>query len=155
MFWMFKDLVVIMKEIMPWLFQYHLTVTWLNLTMPSQTVKYGLKPKKIKFLQMNFFLEKQLIKVSCTYCPLSFCRIWKKTLRVDPESRGRAIFGPKIAHWYKPLLLLRAFTLPPAWGVGRVPFRKSLRGGQGCWNFYFGVGDYIVGGRGNFAGGVT
>ena len=29
---------------------------------------------------MNFFLEKQLIKFSCTYQPLSFCKILKKFL---------------------------------------------------------------------------
>ena len=29
---------------------------------------------------MNFFLEKQLIKFSCTYWPLSFCKILKKFL---------------------------------------------------------------------------
>ena len=43
--------------------------------------------------------------------------------------------------WYKPLLLLRACTLPPAWGRG-YKFEKSL-----CWGvrkFYFGVRDYIV-----------
>ena len=55
-------------------------MTWLNLTMPNQTVKNGLKAKKIKLPQMNFFLEKQLIKFSCTYWPLSFCKILKKFL---------------------------------------------------------------------------
>ena len=55
-------------------------MAWLNLTMPNQTVKNGLKAKKIKLLQMNFFLEKQLIKFSCTYRPLSFCKIFKKIL---------------------------------------------------------------------------
>ena len=47
--------------------------------------------------------------------------------------------------WYKPLLLLRACTLPPAWGRG-YKFEKSL-----CWGarkFYFGVRDYIVMGGG-------
>ena len=48
--------------------------------MPNQTVKNGLKAKKIKLPQMNFFLEKQLIKFSCTYWPLSFCKILKKFL---------------------------------------------------------------------------
>ena len=48
--------------------------------MPNQTVKNGLKAKKIKLPQMNFFLEKQLIKFSCTYWPLSFCKIFKKFL---------------------------------------------------------------------------
>ena len=53
-------------------------MTWLNLTMPNQTVKYGLKAKKIKLPQINFFLEKQLVKFWCTYLPLSFCKILKK-----------------------------------------------------------------------------
>ena len=55
-------------------------MAWLNLTMANQTVKNGLKAKKIKLPQMNFFLEKQLIKFSCTYWPLSFCKILKKFL---------------------------------------------------------------------------
>ena len=80
MFGLFKDPVVIMKEIMPWLLRIQLTVTWLNLTMPNQTVKNGLKAKKIKLPQMNFFLEKQLIKFSCTYQPLSFCKIFIKKI---------------------------------------------------------------------------
>ena len=55
-----------------------LTVAWLNLTMHNQTVKNGLKAKKIKLPQMIFFLEKQLIKFLCTCYPLSFCKILKK-----------------------------------------------------------------------------
>ena len=35
-------------------------MAWLNLTMPNQTVKNGLKAKKIKLPQMNFFLKKLL-----------------------------------------------------------------------------------------------
>ena len=59
MSWLFKDLVVIMKEIMFWLFKDpQLTVAWLNLAMPNQTVKNDLKAKKIKLPQMNFVLEK-------------------------------------------------------------------------------------------------
>ena len=53
-------------------------MAWLNLTIPNQTVKNGLKPKKIKLPQMNYFLEKQLIKFSWTYQPLSFSKILKK-----------------------------------------------------------------------------
>ena len=56
-------------EIMSWLFKnpnHILTVAWLNLTMPNQAVKNGQKAKKIKFPQMKFFLEKQLIQFSCT-----------------------------------------------------------------------------------------
>ena len=67
-------------------------MAWLNLTMPNQTVKNGLKAKKIKLPQMNFFLEKQLIKFSCTYWPLSFCKILKKFL-APIQSYGNVPFS--------------------------------------------------------------
>ena len=57
-------------------------MAWLNLTMPNQTVRNSLKAKKIKLPQMNFFLEKQLIKFSCTYWPVSFCKTFKKILEL-------------------------------------------------------------------------
>ena len=66
--------------------------------MPNQAEKNGLKVKKIKLPQMNFFLEKQLIKFSCTYWALWFCKIFKKILRADPELQECAIFGPKMVH---------------------------------------------------------
>ena len=68
-------------------------MTWLNLTMPNQTVKNSLKAKKIKLPQMNFFLKKQLIKFSCTYWPLSFCKIFKK-FRVMRICHFRTQNGP-------------------------------------------------------------
>ena len=49
-------------------------MAWLNLTMPNQTVKNGLKAISIKLPQINFFLK----NFSCTYQPLSFCKILKK-----------------------------------------------------------------------------
>ena len=76
MSWLFKDPVVIMNEIMPWLLRIQLTVAGLNLTMPNQTVENSLKAKKIKLSQMSFDLKKQLIKISCTYQSLSFCKIF-------------------------------------------------------------------------------
>ena len=69
-------------------------MAWLNLTMSNQTVKNGLKAKKIKLPQMNFFLEKQLIKFSCHFHSAKFQNI----LRADPELWGSAIFGPKMTH---------------------------------------------------------
>ena len=77
MSWLFKDPVVTMKEIMSWLFKVKLTVAWINLTMPNQIVKNGLKAKKITLPQMIFFLKKQLIKFSSTYWLLSLCKILK------------------------------------------------------------------------------
>ena len=57
-------------------------MAWLNLTMPNQTVKNGLKAKKIKLPQMNFFLKKQLI-------------LFKKILRAHPELRDVPFSDPK------------------------------------------------------------
>ena len=48
--------------------------------MSNQTVKNSLKAKKIELPQMNFVLEKQLIKFSCTQQPLSFCKIFIKKI---------------------------------------------------------------------------
>ena len=70
-------------------------MAWLNLTMHNQTVKNGLKAKKIKLPQMNFFLEKQLIKFSCTYWPLSFCKILKKFLGLIQSYEDVPFSGPK------------------------------------------------------------
>ena len=70
-------------------------MAWLNLTMPNQTVKNGLKAKKIKLPQMNFFLQKQLIKFSCTYWPLSFCNIFKKFLGSIQSYEDVPFLGPK------------------------------------------------------------
>ena len=68
---------------------------WLNLTTSNQTVKNGLKPKKIKLPQMNFFIKKKLIKFSCTYQPLSFCKILKKFLESIQSYEGMPFLSPK------------------------------------------------------------
>ena len=70
-------------------------MAWLNLTMPNQTVKNGLKAKKIKLPQMIFFLKKQLIKFSCTYWLLSFCKILKKFLGPIQSYEDVPFSGPK------------------------------------------------------------
>ena len=97
-------------------------MAWLNLTMPNQTVKNGLKAKKIKLPQMNFFLEKQLIKFSCTYWPLSFCKIFKKFLELIQSYEDVPFSGPKwpicheqnffgTNHYYYFYLLLALFIV--------------------------------------------
>ena len=89
--------------------------------MPNQTVKYDLMAKKIKLSQMNFFLEKQLIKLSCTYFPLSFCKNLNKFLepiqnyedvKYDYEDVQNDIFVLNNFFWYKPLLLLSSTYWP-------------------------------------------
>ena len=70
-------------------------MAWLNLTMHNQTAEKGLMAKKIKLPQMNFFLEKQLIKFSCTYWSLSFCKILKRFL-VPIQSYEDVLFSSPI-----------------------------------------------------------
>ena len=62
-------------------------MAWLNLTMLNQTVNNSLKD--------GFFLEKQLIKFSCTYQPLSFCKILKKFLEPNQSYEDVPFSGPK------------------------------------------------------------
>ena len=80
--------------------------------MPNQTVKNGLKTKKIKFPQMNFG-QKTTNKISMYLLALFILQNFQKTLRADSELWRCAIFGPKMVHlpyaktfWYKPLSIL-------------------------------------------------
>ena len=112
MSWLFKDPVVIMTEIVSWLFRVQLTVTWLNLTMPNQTVKIGLKAKNIKFRQRIFFSKRGNKIFMHLWAPF-ILQNFKKILTADPESWECATFRPKTVHlswkkffWCKPLSLL-------------------------------------------------
>ena len=84
---------------------------WLNLTMPNQTVKNGLKDKNIKSPQMNFFLKKQLIKFSCTYWPLSFCKILKKFLGPIQSYKDVPFLGPKWPICYEQNLFVQTIFI--------------------------------------------
>ena len=57
MSWLFKDPLVIIKEIMLLLFKDPINSGLAQFDHAHQTVKNGLKAKKIKLSQMNFFLE--------------------------------------------------------------------------------------------------
>ena len=61
----------------------------------GQGSKNGLKAKNIKLPQMNFFLEKQLIKFSCTYETLSFCKVLKKFLELIQSYEDVPFTDPK------------------------------------------------------------
>ena len=88
-------------------------MSWLNLTMPNQTVKNCLKAWKIKLPQIIFFLTKTTNKkIQVPISPFHSAK-FKKILWADPELWGCAIFRPKMVHfsgakffWYNPLLLL-------------------------------------------------
>ena len=137
-------------------------MTWLNLTMPNQTVKNGLNATKIKLSQMNFFSRKTTNKTFMYLLAPFILYNFRKNLTVDPELRGCTIFGPKIAH----LSWTKFFGTNHFYYSGHAPssslgwwgsrnFTKAFAGGRGVRYFYFGGGGYIVRGRGNFAGGVT
>ena len=66
-------------------FRIQLTVAWLNLTMPNETVKNGIKAKKIKLPQMNIFLEK-LINFHVPIGPFHYARFLK-----NPQSQSRVM----------------------------------------------------------------
>ena len=53
-------------------------VAWLNLTMPNQTVKIGLKPEKIELPQMNFFFRKTTNKIFMYLLAPFILKIFKK-----------------------------------------------------------------------------
>ena len=88
-------------------------MAWLNLTMPNQTVKNGLKAKKIKLPQMNFFSQKTTNKIFMYLLAPFILKNFEKILRADPELWRCAFFMPKMAHlsWTKKFLYKRWLLL--------------------------------------------
>ena len=66
-------------------------MAWLNLTMPNQTVKNGLKAKKIKLPQINFFSKNN--KIFMDLLTPFILQNFKRILRADPELSGGAILN--------------------------------------------------------------
>ena len=116
MSWLFKDPVVIMKEIMSWLFKVSIvTVAWLSFNHAQSNSKNVLK--RSNFTRWNFFSKNNYLNfnvpITCPFHASFILQNSKKILAADPELWGCAIFGPKMAHlswkkifWYKLLLLL-------------------------------------------------
>ena len=65
----------------------------------------------IKLPQMNFFLEKQLIKFSCTYWPLSFCKIFKKFLGPIQSYEDVSFSGPKWSNCHEQFFLVQTIII--------------------------------------------
>ena len=80
---------------MSWLFKDPISSGLAQFDHSQSNSKNGLKAKKIKLPQMNFFLKKQLIKFSCTYQPLSFCKMSKKFLEPIQSYEDVPSSGPK------------------------------------------------------------
>ena len=57
----------------------------------------ALRLKRSNCTKSNYFLEKQLIKFSCTYQTLSLCKIFKKVLELIQSYEDVAFSGPKWA----------------------------------------------------------
>ena len=118
MHWLLKDPVVIMKEIMFWLFKDSIAaVAWLNFDHAQSNSKKW--PKKIKLPQMTFFSWKTTNKIFMYLLAPFALQDFLKILRADPELWGCVIFGPKVTHlsWtkffgYNPLLLLLSTYWP-------------------------------------------
>ena len=84
--------------------------------MPDQTVKIAWKDQ---ITPNYFFSQKTLIKFSCTYQPLSFCKIFKKFLGLIQSYEDVPFLSPKwptcpeqIFFWHKSLLLLSSTYWP-------------------------------------------
>ena len=75
-------------------------MAWLILTMPNQTVKHVLKAKKIKLPQMNFLLEKQLIKPIAPFHSVIFLKNSYGQSRVIRMCHFRAQNGPFVMNKY-------------------------------------------------------
>ena len=81
--------------IMSWLFKVPIvTVAWFNFHHAHSNNKKW--PKKIKLPQIEFFLEKQLTKVSSTYYPISFWKIFKKFLEPIQSYENVPFSGPNL-----------------------------------------------------------
>ena len=133
-------------------------MAWLNLTMPNQTVKNGLIAKKIKLPHINFSLNKQLIKFSCTYWLLSFSKILKKLLGPIQSYEDAPFLGSKWSICPKQIFfkkviniifiyLLAPFTLQnfellePIQGYDDVPF-SGPKYPNLSWTNFFGTNHY-------------
>ena len=70
-------------------------MAWLNLTMPNQTVKNGLKAKKIKLPQMNFFLKNKQWNCHVHLLAPFIMQNLKKVLGLIQSYENVPFLGPK------------------------------------------------------------
>ena len=138
MSWLFKDPVVIMKEIMSWLFKDPINSGLAQFDhAQSNSKKWA---KKIKLPQMNLFLEKQLIKFSWTYWPRSFCKIKKKLLRLIQSYEDVPFSGPKWTICHEPNFFVTTHYYYLHLPIGHfhcAKFKKVLTADPELWDVQF------------------
>ena len=103
MSWLFKDPVVITKEILSWLSKDPINNYLAQFDHAQSNSKKWAKCYKDQIVPNEFFSRKTTNKIFMHLLASFILHNFRKTLTVDPELRGCAIFGPKIAHlsWTK------------------------------------------------------
>ena len=109
MFWLFNDPVVIMKEIMAWLFKDVINSGLAQFDHAQSNSKKCLKAKKNQISQNKLFSRKTSNKIfMCLLAPFLFAK-FQKILTVDPKLWRCAIFWTKIVHLLQTIFFLEAY----------------------------------------------
>ena len=98
MSWLFKDPVVIMKEIMSWLFKDPINSGLAQFEHAQSNTKKWPQGQKDQIAPNKFFSQKTANKIFMYLSAPFILQNFKKILRGDLELWGCAIFGPKMAH---------------------------------------------------------
>ena len=119
--------------IMSWLFKDPIvTVAWLNFDH-ANSKKWS---KKIKLPQMNFFLEKQLIKFSCTYKHLSWYKIKKKFSEMIQSYEDVLFLAQNCPYALNKVILVRTISITLIYLLAlfiKQNFKKVLRANWELW----------------------
>ena len=109
MSWLFKDPVVIMKEIISWLFKDSINSGLPQFDHAQSNSKKWPKGYKDQIAPNDFFSRKTTNKIFMYLLAPSILQNLKKNLTADPELWVCAQNGPFVLNkifWYKPLWLL-------------------------------------------------
>ena len=99
MSWLFKDPVVIMKEIMHWLFKDPINSDLAQFDHAQSNSKKWPKGQKDQIAPNKFFFSQKTTNKIFMYLLAHFSlQNFKKILRANPELWGYAIVGTKMAH---------------------------------------------------------
>ena len=123
---MFKDPVVIKKEIMSWIFKDPINNDLAQFDYAQWSSKKWAKCYKDQIVPNEFFSRKTTNKMFMHLLAPFILHNFRETFTVDPELRGCAIFGPKIPH----LSCTKFFVTNHFYYSGHAP-SSSLRWWEG------------------------